>query len=204
MRWGTVVLCGGRSRRMGRPKAWLPFGPETLLERTLRIVRSRADGPIIVVTADGQDLPALPGDVGRAIDERPERGPLEGLQAGLAALVDRCDAAYVTSCDVPLLHVDFITAVCRALGPAEAAVPRVDGFLHPLASALRLEPALPRIRELLADDDLRAAALFARLDTRYLDADDLRPADPNLQSLRNVNTPEQYRAALEAAGFAAE
>ena len=57
MRSGAVVLCGGESRRMGRPKAWLEFGKEVMLERVVRLVSTVA-WPIVVVAAPGQDLPA--------------------------------------------------------------------------------------------------------------------------------------------------
>ena len=59
--------------------------------------------PIVVVAAIGQELPDLPPDVIVTCDENEGRGPLEGLRAGLKALPEDVDAAYVTSCDVPLL-----------------------------------------------------------------------------------------------------
>ena len=62
MNLGAVVLCGGESRRMGRPKAWLPFGPELMLQRVVRLVGTVAR-PIVVVAAPGQDLPELPAGV---------------------------------------------------------------------------------------------------------------------------------------------
>ena len=49
---GAVVLCGGRSSRMGRPKAWLPFGDEVLLQRVVRRI-AEAAWPIAVVAAPG-------------------------------------------------------------------------------------------------------------------------------------------------------
>lgn len=59
MTLGAVVLCGGESRRMGRAKAWLPFGPERMLQRVVRLVRE-AVGPVVVVAAPGQECPPCP------------------------------------------------------------------------------------------------------------------------------------------------
>ena len=59
MKVAGVVLCGGRSSRMGRPKAWLPFGRELMLPRVVRLL-GEAVGPVAVVAAPGQDLPPLP------------------------------------------------------------------------------------------------------------------------------------------------
>src|SRR6266478_2297357 len=104
---GGIILCGGRSTRMGSPKALLPFGPETMLQRIVRILATVVS-PIVVVAAVGQSLPELPADVTVTRDEREDRGPLEGLRAGLKALPSAIDAAYVTSCDVPLLVPGFV------------------------------------------------------------------------------------------------
>src|SRR5688572_27783044 len=101
MNVGGVILCGGKSSRMGYPKAMLPFGPELMLQRVVRLL-SEVVSPIVVVAAPGQGLPELSADILMARDERDGCGPLEGLLAGLSTLVGRVDAAYVTSCDVPL------------------------------------------------------------------------------------------------------
>ncbi len=97
MTTGGIVLCGGKSTRMGVPKATLPFGHETMLQRVVRLLGAAAS-PIIIVAAREQLLPDLPDDVIVTRDEREQRGPLEGLRAGLKALPDAVETAYVTSC----------------------------------------------------------------------------------------------------------
>src|SRR5579871_383742 len=97
-RVGGVVLCGGQSSRMGRPKVWLPFGEELMLPRVVRLLREVV-APIVVVAAPGQDLPPLPRDVEIGRDTQRGRGPLQGLVAGLEALRDRVDFVYLSSCD---------------------------------------------------------------------------------------------------------
>src|SRR6202043_2693954 len=74
---GGIVLCGGRSTRMGAPKASLPFGPETMLQRVVRLL-GNVVAPIVVVAAREQILPELPDDAIITRDEREQRGPLEG------------------------------------------------------------------------------------------------------------------------------
>ena len=87
---------------MGVPKATLPFGAETMLQRVVRLLGAVVS-PIVVVAAREQSLPTLPAEVTITRDERDAKGPLEGIRAGLSALPESVDAAYVTSCDVPLL-----------------------------------------------------------------------------------------------------
>ena len=82
MSLGAVILCGGESRRMGEPKAWLPFGGERMLQRVVRLVANVVED-VAVVAAPGQELPPLPPSVILARDPVPGRGPLQGLAAGL-------------------------------------------------------------------------------------------------------------------------
>src|SRR5437660_11396236 len=81
-----IVLCGGQSSRMGRPKAWLPFAGEIMLCRVLRLLGEVPLSPIVVVAAPDQDLPTLPQKVDVVRDSQRGRGPLQGLAGGLAAL----------------------------------------------------------------------------------------------------------------------
>src|SRR5262245_46303417 len=90
---GGIILAGGKSTRMGLAKATLPFGPELMLQRVVRLLNSIVQ-PIVVVAAPNQELPSLPSDVFIARDEREARGPLEGLAAGLSTLTPHANAAY--------------------------------------------------------------------------------------------------------------
>ena len=71
---------------MGVPKATLPFGPELMLQRVVRLLSSVVQ-PIVVVAAPTQELPRLPAEIILARDEREARGPLEALLAGMSAIV---------------------------------------------------------------------------------------------------------------------
>jgi molybdopterin-guanine dinucleotide biosynthesis protein A len=198
LRVGGVVLCGGQSSRMGRPKAWLPFAGEFLLRRVVRLL-GEIVSPCVVVAAPGQDVPPLPHEVEVVRDPELGRGPLQGLAAGLEALRHRADAAYVSSCDVPFLRPAFVRRMIELLGEHAACVPQVGGLLHPLAAVYRLEVAAAAAR-LLAEGRRRTTLLADAVPTRIVTAEELAEADPALESLRNLNTPEEHRAALLDAG----
>jgi molybdenum cofactor guanylyltransferase len=191
---GGIVLCGGRSSRMGKPKAWLHFGSETMLQRVARIVREVVE-PVVVVAAVDQDVPSLPDDVAIARDAEEGRGPLQGLLAGLIALEGRVDAVYLSSCDVPLLQPAIIRLIIDLLGKNAVAVPEVDGYAHPLAAVYRLS-VRSTVEELLAANRLRPAFLFDALPTIRVSADQLVHVDPQFLSLKNLNTPEDYESVL--------
>ena len=198
----AIVLAGGRSSRMGQPKAGLEWHGSTLLRRVVGLVQRGVDGPVVVVRAAGQDLPSLPGAVEVLEDDSVARGPLQGMATGLGALQDRASHAFVCSTDLPLLHPAFVRAVVRAGQDADVALPVVQGHRQPLAACYRTGLA-DRARALLAEGRPRPAFLLEGADVRTLDdlallADPaLAKVDPALSSVTGVNTPEQY-AALRA------
>jgi molybdopterin-guanine dinucleotide biosynthesis protein A len=194
---GGIVLCGGRSIRMGTPKALLRFGDETMLQRVVRILGTVVS-PIVVVAASQQELPGLPASVVVTRDEHEDRGPLEGLRAGLKGLPDGVEIAYVTSCDVPLLVPRFVTRMVELLGDHDIAVMEIDGFAHPLSAVYR-RSTLPHVEALLDADRRRMIFLFDAVKTRRVQTSEMTPVDPELLTLRNLNTPKDYADALAAA-----
>jgi molybdenum cofactor guanylyltransferase len=194
MTTGGIVLCGGQSKRMGRPKAWLPFAGELMLPRVVRLL-SEVVQPIVVVAAPDQDVPPLPPSVQIVRDEEKGRGPLQGLLAGLTALEGRADAAYLSSCDVPFLQPAFVRRLIDLLGDHAICVPHVGEYHHSLAAVYRVEVA-DTVRRLLGENRLRPLFLFDQVPTRIVEANGLHDVDPQFQTLRNLNTLEDYEAAV--------
>jgi molybdopterin-guanine dinucleotide biosynthesis protein A len=179
----------------------LEWHGSTLLRRVVGLVARGVDGPVVVVRAPGQALPALPANVEVVEDAREGRGPLQGLAAGLAAVEDRVAVAYVSSTDAPLLHPAFVRCVVAALpDEADVALPRARGFSQPLAAAYRTG-LRATVEAMLAEGEDRLGDLFdrcrvVRLDEAALLIDPvLAAADPQLDSLVNLNEPADYEAA---------
>jgi molybdopterin-guanine dinucleotide biosynthesis protein A len=205
-----VVLAGGRSSRMGTPKAALEWHGSTLLRQVTGVVRRAVEGPVVVVRAPGQDLPDLDPEV--LVHEDPEegRGPMQGLAVGLAAAAPHADVAFACSTDLPFLHSAFVTAVLRGFDVDEGrtsdesrtdvVLPFVRGYRQPLAAGYRTDLA-PRINALLEQGRLRPAHLFEECNVRQMDESALladrrlAAADPALDSVVNVNAPDDYTEA---------
>ena len=196
---GGIVLCGGQSSRMGRPKLTLPFGDELMLPRIVRILRSVVS-PVVVVAGPSQEVPPLPDDVRVVRDEQEHLGPLAGIEVGLRVLLGVVEAVYVSSCDVPLLQPEFIAEMIRRLGSHELAVPREGKFHHPLAAVYRTS-LTERVHQLVADQRLRPLFLIQSSDAVEVPVEELMTVDPQLHSLRNLNRPEDYEEALRIAGL---
>ena len=198
-----VVLAGGRSTRMGRPKASLEWHGSTLLHRVTGIVARAVDGPVVVVRAPDQELPDAaaaacassrtpPRDAARFRASPPGSPPWPTRPRWPTSPRPTCPSSTPRSS----------RAVLRAAKQedVDVALPVVHGFRHPLAAAYRTS-LLPAVEELIAEDRMRPAFLFERSRVRELTEDDLlrdrelAEADPELLSVLNVNEPDDYERA---------
>jgi molybdenum cofactor guanylyltransferase len=173
----AVVLAGGRSARMGRPKAELVRHGETLLARTVRIAGEVA-GEVVVVLAPGAD--PVPG-VRWIADARSGRGPLEGIAAGLAAV--SAGVVVILPCDLPNLDGTSLQELLVGLGEADSCVPVLDGEPRPLPGVYR-RAVSERVAELLRQDRLAVRGLLSDRANRIV------PANPH--ALRGANTPAEW------------
>ncbi len=190
MQSAGIVLAGGASSRMGRPKAELDWHGSTLLRRVVGLVARGADGPVLVVRAAGQPLPALPDDVIVLDDPEPGRGPLQGIAVGLARLTTVASTAFVCSTDLPFLHPAYVRAVL-ALRTADVDIvlPMLGGFRQPLAAAYATSLATTAAG-LVAQGAGGPRPLLERARTVHV----TQIAEPG--SVRNLNTREAYEQAL--------
>jgi molybdopterin-guanine dinucleotide biosynthesis protein A len=202
----AVVLAGGRSSRMGTTKAALRWHGSTLLHRTVSVLARTVPGPVVVVRAPGQELPPLPAGTELVADPVAGRGPMQGVAAGLAAVRERAERAFVCSTDLPFLHPAFVRRVLSLLDdPAiELVFPVARGYRQPLAAGYRTRLA-GLLAQLVEAGDLRPGMLLTHCATALPgDAEllsgpagaELAGVDPALESVINVNTPEDYAAAL--------
>jgi molybdenum cofactor cytidylyltransferase len=167
-----IVLSGGASRRMGTPKALLPFQNETFLDRLIRVF-SAVCHPIIVVVGEHAD-PIRSGiergrDVLFIVNPDPERGMLSSLQCGLALVPPEAEAAMFLPVDHPHIEISTIETLAarfRADHPP-VTVPTYQGeHGHPVCIAK------PVIAELLAlPPEAKASDVIHRhvAQTRYVE-----------------------------------
>jgi molybdopterin-guanine dinucleotide biosynthesis protein A len=196
-----ILLAGGRSQRMGRDKASLPWHGSTLVRRAAGLLARIAEPPVIVVCAPDQARPPLPSWVQVARDPEPGLGPLAGLAVGLAAAGPRAEAAAVCAVDAPLAHPAVLAALLGALGASPAVVPLSDGRPQPLFAVYRTELAF-LAAALVADGERRASQLAERAGARVVEpfellvVDDVAAFDPAFASFLSFDDADAYDAAL--------
>lgn len=181
----AIVLCGGRSTRMGEDKGALPFGDETMLERSVRIVRTIADDVIVVARHDQQ----VPAGVTIVIDPVEDLGPLAGIAAGLAA--SHSDLNIIVACDMPLIKPEVLERLVSLIGDHDACVALADGHASALCGIYRSRIAADA-KALLDSGERRVMRLLDRVQTKRVDAAVFRDIDPNLETFISVDTPEKY------------
>lgn len=187
---GAIVLAGGRSSRMGRSKALLPFDGKPLIVHIVSALQ-RLFTEIVVVAAPEQELPDLPVTLVR--DEVAHQGPVGGIYYGLAAA--RSDCSFVTSCDSAFLRTPLITYLVSLIAEYDVVVPHWEGRMQPLHAVYRRE-VVPLLEGQLARGELRPVQLFEKVRTRTVGEEEIRRFDPEGTSFFNMNTPEDYAEAL--------
>lgn len=175
-----LVLAGGESRRMGRPKAWLEVG-ETNLLRWMVERLGPAFSEVMVSFAEPEQLEELV-PYRLVFDRKKAAGPLAGIEAGLT--VARHEVVFAIACDMPYVPRGLAERAVAAARSCDAAMPRVDGRPEPVCAAYR-RSSLPAVTAALDAGRLRAADLAARLDVTWLEG-----LDPDL--FRSLNTVEDY------------
>jgi len=187
----AVILTGGKSSRMGQPKALLPFDDEPLIAHIIRRL-GRIFAETVVVAAPDQELPPLPAAL--VHDQVAYQGPVSGIYHGLKAATK--EVCFVTSCDAPFLNLTLISHLLSQITDWDVVVPFWQERFQPLHAVYRRSVA-PLLHEQLERSELRPISLYPKVRTREISEDEVRRFDPEGLSFLNMNTPQDYQAAVD-------
>jgi molybdenum cofactor guanylyltransferase len=178
----AFVVAGGRSSRMGRDKARLPYRESTLLTHALGLLREVTPDVAILCGPERryEDFGAP-----LVIDAVCGVGPLGGLYSALlSASIDKRERIVWLGVDLPLVPPTTMDQLLRELERADVAMARTTRGVEPLCAAFRTAPTLESVRRALLDGRLKLTSALASLMVHTVDADD--------ESFVNVNSPEEY------------
>ncbi len=191
MQASLLVLAGGDSRRMGRPKAWLEVG-DTYLLRYVADRLAPAFSELMVSFAEPEQLEE-PVPYRIVFDRKPSAGPLAGIEAGLVAA--RHEVIFAVACDMPYVTQQVAQVAVAAARGCDAAIPRIDGRPEPVCGAYR-RSSLPAITGALNAGRFKTADITGELEITWLEG-----LDPQL--FRSLNTPydlERFHATFASRG----
>lgn len=180
-----IILVGGKSRRMGRDKAFLEVAGKPIVERVLELFRESFARVLLVGDRAerfaGYDLAVLP-------DIYPGSS-LGGLYTGLHGA--ETEYVFVSSCDLPFPSAEVLRYLCSRKDGFDVVVPRTANGYEPLF-ALYAKSCLGPIRAQLDSGDCCAYAYYPLVRVRYVASEELARFDRDGRAFLNVNTPEEY------------
>jgi len=185
----AFILAGGKSSRMGRDKAFLQLGGETLLCHALKLAGSVA--PRVRIVGDAEKFAAF-GPV--VEDVYRDRGPLGGIHAALANTA--ADLNLMLAVDLPFVEsrfLEFLLSEARQTS-AIVTVPRADKGLQPLCAVYR-QTFAEVAEQSLREGKNKIDGLFAKVETRVIDEEQLVRAGFSIKMFRNLNTPKEWEKA---------
>jgi len=184
----AFVLAGGKSSRMGTDKAFVELNGQTLLQRTLELVRPI--GQKVWILGSRQKF----GPYRTVIeDEFLNHGPLGGIHAALRATDEELNL--ILAVDMPFVESGFLEylAKCAKETAAVVTAPRAEGRWQPLCAVYRREFAVLAEQALQADKN-KIDPLFSVVAVRAIEDTELRGKGFSPEMFRNLNTPEEVEA----------
>jgi molybdenum cofactor guanylyltransferase len=180
-----VILVGGKSRRMGRDKAFLPWDGAPLFEKVLGIFRQSFTAVLLA----GGDAGRFAGYGLPIVSDLYPGSALGGLYTGLYHATT--PSIFVASCDMPYPSAALLKHLCSLKDGYDCVVPETAEAFEPLF-AVYAKSALPAMLELLESGNFRIYDLYPQLRTRYVGREELAPYAEGGRSFINVNTPEDF------------
>ena len=180
-----VILVGGKSRRMGRDKAFLKVAGKPLFETILELFQDNFTRVMLVGNREERFA-------GYALAVTPDIYPgssLGGLYSGLHHA--ETEYVFVASCDLPFPSGAVLRHLCSLKEGYDAVVPSTRYGYEPLF-ALYSKSCLGPIRELLERGEFCAYAYYPQINVRYVTTEELAPFDRDGRAFLNVNTPEEF------------
>jgi molybdenum cofactor guanylyltransferase len=184
-----VILAGGKSRRMGRDKAFLPFGQGLLIERVIEVIQQVTDDVILITnTPEQYERFALP----MFSDVIAEAGSLGGIYTGLVSA--KTPYSLCLACDMPFVKPEFLRFLCDTAAEADVVIPRNAEDFQPLC-AVYSQVCRDPIRHKIEVGQLKITGFFDQVRVRIIEGELLARYDPHDIMFFNANTPEEYAKA---------
>lgn len=191
MKTAAVILAGGMSRRMGRDKANLPFGEETMLSHLVQTYRPHFDCIAVSLNTAGRfdTYGAL-----EVVDRRPGEGPMAGLEA--AFLDTGADVIFLTGTDLPLGDPSLAVYLLNRLKGHDVCLIRSERGIEPLF-AVYSSSCLSAVQAALDEGRRSMFHMLQRVNTLEIPAPELSQFDVE-RILTNVNDPLEYERILSS------
>lgn len=180
-----IILSGGKSLRMGQDKAFIKVEGIPIIEKITALFH-KLFKETIIVTNHSEVYLYLKATLHE--DLIPNAGALGGLYTGL--FYSTFPYAFVVACDMPYLRAEVIHHLIEKIKGYDVVVPRTEDGLEPL-HAVYSKKCVEPLRSVLAEKKTRIVDLYPLVRVRIIEAEEILPVDPGMESFININTPEE-------------
>lgn len=183
----VAVLAGGQSKRMGRDKAFLEVGGQTVITRVLDRVKPLTDDLFISTNAPEQYEPfglRLVGDV------YPDKAALGGIYSAIYAATHA--HVLIVACDMPFLNEALLRYLISLAPAADVVTPLIAPPQPETTHAIYSKNCLPAIERRLLANQLRVIGFFEDVTVRYVSQEEVAGFDPHFYAFTNMNTPAEW------------
>ena len=185
MQLGFLLMSGGLSSRMGRPKALLEVCGEPLIDRIARTGEGFGER---ILSANDDSIPT-PAGFARVGDIFTGCGPMGGLHAALSAC--KSDALITVPCDAPRITREAVKDLAAQFeeGLDALILEGSDGRVHPMMGVYA-KSCLPALTAHLEAGRFKLMLMLGELRVKRVRLPETIPQCV----LQNLNTPEDYAA----------
>jgi molybdopterin-guanine dinucleotide biosynthesis protein A len=180
-----IILCGGKSSRMGENKAFIQIDGIPIIQRTYLLFKTLFS-EIIIVTNETESFMNFEAKIHR--DLIPDRGALGGLYSGI--FYASSPHAFCVACDMPFLKGPVIQYILNQIEDQDVIVPKTKDGLQPL-HAIYSKNCLGPIRTTMDQAKYKITDFYPRVNVKMIEENEFRSLDPTMESFINVNTPAE-------------
>jgi molybdopterin-guanine dinucleotide biosynthesis protein A len=188
----SIVLAGGRGRRLGRDKLSEMVGDRTLLQRVIDRLGGLSSQILVVIAQDQSQPSVSPTSAQIIVDLYPGKGALGGIYTGLVA--SGSFHSLVVAADMPFLNTPLLRYMIETSSAYDVVIPRIDDTLEPL-HAIYSKNCLPYMQQQIERDEFKIRNFFEQVKVRYVEQPEIDQLDPQHLSFFNINTLADLRRA---------
>ena len=183
-----VILAGGKSTRFGSDKALATIKERPLIGRVKNVLGSIFNNLLIVANRQDEyaflELDIFP-------DIIPALGPMGGIYTGLQSMKD--EWGFFAACDMPYIRPKLVRRMFELHPGFDVVAPRIGRMIEPL-HAFYHKRCIESIEDVISSGHRQVILFYKKVRVRYLDEDELRAVDPELDSFFNINFPRDLPA----------
>ena len=187
---GILILAGGGGERFGGEKALFRIGGKPMIQLVFEEIRKLSREVVISCRSSREKLARMFPEAKIVPDKFDKKGALTGLMSALPEIGSEYVA--LVTCDSPKIKSEVLKLIFRSAQGHDGAIPKwPNGYIEPLQAVYNTGKLRRAVIEAWGDGKMRLAEVLGRLsDIVYVSTEELKKADPELESFLNVNLPE--------------